>query len=271
MPSLYNIIDFNTNTTIQTLASNKVNVIQVEGSSDLRARLPKLNADTTASGQLTGGVSFNYNSSDLMVKNGVLHELDGILYPLTSYPRNFTIVNECEKEISIFQTSGGNKLSIPNIITNNGRESLYENINFSTDLPFGMGYAVYFKPSDVGGWIDFILRDVTPGKYQIYTSYRKDKYASTNVNVYFRNNLTEFNYKSQLIFPALDLAADSVAVPGRTKKAFISEFNQTEYQKAVLDIIENRNLYKKNTMSAATKFFSLKDGVERYAKVYNSF
>jgi glycosyltransferase involved in cell wall biosynthesis len=51
----------------------------------------------------------------------------------------------------------------------------------------------------------------------------------------------------------------------------ISEFNQTEYQKAVLNLIENRNLYKQNTIMAANQYFSLKDGVEKYAKVYNSF
>jgi glycosyltransferase involved in cell wall biosynthesis len=51
----------------------------------------------------------------------------------------------------------------------------------------------------------------------------------------------------------------------------ISEFNQTEYQKTVLNLIENRNLYKQNTSMAANQYFSLKDGVEKYAKVYNSF
>jgi len=51
----------------------------------------------------------------------------------------------------------------------------------------------------------------------------------------------------------------------------ISDFTSIDYQKAVLDIIENRNLYKKNTKTAATKFFSLKDGVEKYAEIYNSF
>jgi glycosyltransferase involved in cell wall biosynthesis len=51
----------------------------------------------------------------------------------------------------------------------------------------------------------------------------------------------------------------------------VSDFNQTEYQKAVLDILENRNLYQKNTTMAANTYFSLKDGVEKYAKVYHSF
>jgi glycosyltransferase involved in cell wall biosynthesis len=51
----------------------------------------------------------------------------------------------------------------------------------------------------------------------------------------------------------------------------ISDFNQQEYQKAALNLIENCNLYKKNTMTTANTYFSLKDGVEQYAKVYQSF
>ena len=51
----------------------------------------------------------------------------------------------------------------------------------------------------------------------------------------------------------------------------VSGFNEKEYQKAVLDLLENRNLYQKNTVMAANTYFSLKDGVEKYAKVYQSF
>lgn len=51
----------------------------------------------------------------------------------------------------------------------------------------------------------------------------------------------------------------------------ISSFEIIEYQKAVADLLENRNLYKKNTVMAANQYFSLKDGIEQYAKVYNSF
>ena len=51
----------------------------------------------------------------------------------------------------------------------------------------------------------------------------------------------------------------------------ISEFNPNEYQKAVLDVLENRNLYKKNATMTANTYFSLKEGVEKYSKIYNSF
>ena len=50
----------------------------------------------------------------------------------------------------------------------------------------------------------------------------------------------------------------------------IPNFNEKEYQQAVLNLLENRNLYMSNTVAAATSYFSLQDGVEKYAKVYHS-
>jgi len=51
----------------------------------------------------------------------------------------------------------------------------------------------------------------------------------------------------------------------------IPNFNEKEYQQAVSNLLENRNLYMSNTVAAATSYFSLQDGVEKYAKVYHSF
>ncbi|MBC7694084.1 MAG: glycosyltransferase [Burkholderiales bacterium] len=51
----------------------------------------------------------------------------------------------------------------------------------------------------------------------------------------------------------------------------ISAFNKKEYQQAISNLLENRNLYLNNTVSTANLYFSLKEGVEKYAAVYNSF
>ena len=51
----------------------------------------------------------------------------------------------------------------------------------------------------------------------------------------------------------------------------VSDFNKREYQQAVSDLLENRNLYMSNTVTAASSYFSLQDGIEKYASVYNSF
>jgi glycosyltransferase involved in cell wall biosynthesis len=50
----------------------------------------------------------------------------------------------------------------------------------------------------------------------------------------------------------------------------VSNFNKREYQQAVSDLLENRNLYMSNTVTAASSYFSLQDGIEKYASVYHS-
>jgi glycosyltransferase involved in cell wall biosynthesis len=51
----------------------------------------------------------------------------------------------------------------------------------------------------------------------------------------------------------------------------LSNFNENEYQKAISDLLENNSSYKNNTINAAQNYFSLKDGIEKYAGIYNSF
>jgi len=50
----------------------------------------------------------------------------------------------------------------------------------------------------------------------------------------------------------------------------ISEFNNENYNNAITDLLKNCNLYKENTIQTANTYFSLKDGVEKYAAIYNS-
>lgn len=51
----------------------------------------------------------------------------------------------------------------------------------------------------------------------------------------------------------------------------IHGFNEKDYRKIADDLIENSNLYKENTERAAQQFFSLKEGIEQYSKIYNKF
>lgn len=51
----------------------------------------------------------------------------------------------------------------------------------------------------------------------------------------------------------------------------LSEFNEIGYQKAISDLLENNSLYKNNAISAAQNYFSLRNGIEKYSNVYNSF
>ncbi len=51
----------------------------------------------------------------------------------------------------------------------------------------------------------------------------------------------------------------------------ISHFDEDNYKKAITDLLENRNLYKQNTIHTANAYFSLSHGIEQYTKVYNLF
>lgn len=51
----------------------------------------------------------------------------------------------------------------------------------------------------------------------------------------------------------------------------IHSFNENDYRKIADDLVENSNLYKENTVSAANQYFSLQEGIERYTKIYNTF
>ncbi len=51
----------------------------------------------------------------------------------------------------------------------------------------------------------------------------------------------------------------------------ISQFNSQAYQDAIHHFVENRILFKKNTKQTAHDFFSLKEGIEQYNRIYKSF
>lgn len=51
----------------------------------------------------------------------------------------------------------------------------------------------------------------------------------------------------------------------------ISHFNQTDYRKVADDLLKNIHLYRDNTVSTATTYFSLNDGVDKYDRVYRLF
>lgn len=48
----------------------------------------------------------------------------------------------------------------------------------------------------------------------------------------------------------------------------ISNFNLASYQQAIQDILENRTLYKQNTIKTAQANFSLNDGITKYKQIY---
>ena len=51
----------------------------------------------------------------------------------------------------------------------------------------------------------------------------------------------------------------------------VNQFTNEAYTKAVADLLLNINKYKENTIATAQQYFSLQDGAEKYATIYNSF
>jgi hypothetical protein len=63
-----------------------------------------------------------------------------------------------------------------------------------------------FYPTDAGGWIEFVIRNVPKGNYNVLLSFRRDAiYSSNNVSVYWRNDNQAFDWKSQLLMEGLNM------------------------------------------------------------------
>jgi hypothetical protein len=190
-----------------TLALNRSKVIQINGFAD--GTLPKLNADIV-NGNLSGGISFIDAQSDKIVKNGVVQQLDGILYIPDNAPQAITIIRECEHGGRIYYSSLGDVAVLPGAHVSNGLINFQSNQAFTRDeidLTNNNYGAVRFYPNDIGGYIEFVLKDIPVGKYQVRLNYQRDRsYASRNVNVYFRAASDTFNYKLPALYPGLDMA-----------------------------------------------------------------
>jgi uncharacterized surface protein with fasciclin (FAS1) repeats len=187
-----------------TLALNRSKVIHTNGFFD---QLPRLNADT-ASGNVVGGVSFNDALSDKIVKNGVIQQIDDVLYIPSQTPRAVYLIRECEHGTRYISSLGSGYV-LQDTRISNGTLYIMENPQFTTDQLdyFGIPLAVEFTPQDVGDYIEFDIKNVPPGKYLIMLNYQRDQVnASRNVNVYFRKSSEPFNYKSIPMYAGLNMA-----------------------------------------------------------------
>ena len=190
-----------------TYALNRSKVIHTNA---FLNQLPILNADTSG-GNIVGGISFNNALSDKILKNGIVHQLDGILYMPNITPRATYVIRECEHNFRGYLNSAlnYNYVFLQDARISNGTLGLQLNNQFTTDeyYYFGNGAAVQFTPQDVGDYIEFDIKDLAPGKYSVYLNYRRDQtYSSQNVNVYFWKSSQQFDIKSTPIYAGLDMA-----------------------------------------------------------------
>jgi hypothetical protein len=102
-----------------------------------------------------------------------------------------------------------------------------ENSAYSSDLG-ATGYAQLFNPTDAGAWIEFIIRNVPVGKYNILLSYHRDvNFACSNVNIYWRNNNLAFDWQSQLLLASMNMRDQKYSEYGQDRN--IGQVNVTSY------------------------------------------
>ncbi|MCL3779352.1 hypothetical protein EMN47_03020 [Prolixibacteraceae bacterium JC049] len=189
----------------RTLALNRTQIIHVD-SSDIVIPQPLLNATKDESGSLVGGVRIEYDKSDRVLQNGVVHQLDGVLFIPTSFDRPIPIYRECENGLRYYNTTLGIAEDFDGIRYSAGRVSTTIAEGYSTKFADDYGVALGYYPEETADWVEFVIPNVVPGEYQVLLSYKRDKgNASREVNVYFRNDKEPFNWRTQLIKKKLDL------------------------------------------------------------------
>jgi uncharacterized surface protein with fasciclin (FAS1) repeats len=191
------------NENLNTFARNGSAVIHVDESSDPRQPIPVLNSSS-------GGITLNYSRSDVSFINGLVHQLEGVLYIDTNYMQA-EVICECEDGISVVPTSSFyGYLIVYEDVKIGGRGEITNmtiNQQFSSSTYDDQGMAITFTPVEEGDWIEFIIRNVVTGTYKVLFNYQRDKLnSSQNINVYFRNLEDEFSWKTQLFMAGLDMA-----------------------------------------------------------------
>ncbi len=216
------------NENLNTFARNGSAIIHVDESSDPRQPIPVLNS-------ASGGITLNYSRSDVSFINGLVHQLEGVLYIDTNYIQA-EIICECEDGISVVPTSSfygylivyedvniGGRGEITNMTTNQ---------QFSSSTYDNQGMAITFTPVEEGDWIEFIIRNVVSGTYNVLLNYQRDKLnSSQNINVYFRNLKDEFSWKTQLFMAGLDMADrdDVVNYPDYRQNQYLGTIDVSEF------------------------------------------
>lgn len=193
---------------ITTLALNGSSVIHIDASADIRSPDPVLNSTVVDSVTVTGGIKLSYTQSDVSCRNGLVHQLNGILY-IVENNRQSEIIRECEDGITIVPKRMGTALELEGIVLG-GRGEIYDipsNSQFYSSRYDDYGQAVTFNPVETGDYIEFTIRNVATGTYKVLLNFRRDRVnSSSNVNVYWRNSEENFDWSTQILKVSLDMA-----------------------------------------------------------------
>lgn len=197
---------------LATLGMNESAIIYIDEPIDPRRPEPVLNAIPGAS----EGITLDDLKSDISCMNGLVHHLNGVLYINTNYVQA-EIKRECEDGIRTFISDDGfiEYEFEDTKIGGRGEFSFQNNFQYTSSSKDLDGRAIIFTPVEEGDWIEFILRNVVPGNYNIYLNYKREiNNSSQNINMYFRNVKDDFDWETQLFLAGLDLAQKDLSNGG---------------------------------------------------------
>lgn len=208
------------NENISTLARNRSTVIAIESS-----------FAATPDPLLNGRVKFNLVKSDVSFKNGIVHELNGILYPENkAQPQEVTY--EFENTYKEYIAPDGKslidffdlKLDLTRVDYGYTSGTSYSSSFYASQKT---GYAFIVLPTEKGAWAEFYIRNLPAGRYELYLNYRRIKNTtSQKVNVYFRKASEAYNWSTQLLRANLDMAHDDAT--SEQDKTLYREYGQNE-------------------------------------------
>ena len=212
---------------MRTYAHNKSRYISFAASADPVYPDPVIN----------GRVKLNRDKSDVSFLNGVVHELTEIMY-INKNPQLTTYIFECEEAIDWkvdFYSITGNMASVnfgPLYLDiafdeRRGVVNMQSATGYSASAwhIYGVGYGLWLQPLERGMWVDFYLRNVPAGKYDVYLNYRRTGSNSQNVNAYFRKAGEEYDFVTQrLNSETLNLRADRRSI--NNIEVLVFEFGQ---------------------------------------------
>ena len=157
----------------------------------------------------SGVVEFDAGMSDVSLKNGVIHELTRALPMENTGVESTKIIKECEDGFREYQTPSSAWVADLEDLRTNITTFCWNTVRypgFTTSNPTGdQGHGVRFNANNADDWVEFIIRNVPPGRYNILINFKRDDGLCGNILPYFRNDKDAFSWKTDLQLSVLNM------------------------------------------------------------------
>ena len=154
-------------------------------------------------------VEVDASMSDLSLKNGVIHELTKALPMENTGVEPTKIIKECEDGFREYQTPSGAWVADLEDLRTNITTFCWNTVRwagFTTSNPTGdQGHGVRFNANNADDWVEFIIRNVPPGKFNVLINFKRDDGLCGNILPYFRNDKNPFSWKTDTQLNVLNM------------------------------------------------------------------